>query len=69
MCLRPLIYINDLTAELEEKGPGLHFTTVTTEGDQDYTRIPCLAFGDDLVLLAEFKADMQHLLDICAEVA
>lgn len=58
-----------MIAELGEKGPGLRFTTVTNEEDQGYTRIPCLAFTDYLVLLAEFEADMQQLLDTCAEVA
>lgn len=39
------------------------------EGDQEYSRIPCLTIADDLVLLAESEADMQHLLNIWAEVA
>ncbi|KAG0427144.1 hypothetical protein HPB47_025818 [Ixodes persulcatus] len=57
--------MKESVAELEEKGPGPRFTTVTKEGDHD--SIPCLAFPDDLVLLAESEGDMQHLVDICAQ--
>ncbi|KAG0416571.1 hypothetical protein HPB47_006301 [Ixodes persulcatus] len=63
------IYINDLLRRLEEEGAGLRLSTITKDGDEDYTRIPCLAFADDVVLMAETAADMQHLMNNCTEEA
>ncbi|KAG0421062.1 hypothetical protein HPB47_003046 [Ixodes persulcatus] len=54
---------------LEEEGAGLRLSTITKDGDEDYTRIPCLAFADDVVLMAETAADMQQLMNICTEEA
>ncbi|KAG0412130.1 hypothetical protein HPB47_010732 [Ixodes persulcatus] len=50
------------------RGP-IQGITITKDGDEDYTRIPCLAFADDVVLMAETAADMQHLMNICTEEA
>ncbi|KAG0422972.1 hypothetical protein HPB47_001258, partial [Ixodes persulcatus] len=58
-----------LPQRLEEEGAGLRLSTITKDGDEDYTRIPCLAFADDVVLMAETAADMQQLMNICTEEA
>lgn len=63
------IYINSLLEQVNREGPGLRLSTVTTERQEIYTKISCLAFADDIVLLAESPADLQHLLDICSRVA
>ncbi|KAH9383418.1 hypothetical protein HPB48_024769 [Haemaphysalis longicornis] len=63
------IYMNNLLKTLDEEGPGLRLSTTTTEGKEVYTKISSLAFADDIVLMAESEADLQHLLDICTRVA
>lgn len=66
------VYTNDLLKHLkhlEEEGAGLRLSTTTKDGEEEYTRIPCLAFANDVVLLAESSTDMQHMIDICTGVA
>ncbi|KAM7281199.1 hypothetical protein ISCGN_006048 [Ixodes scapularis] len=63
------VYINDLLKQLEEEGAGLRLSTKTKDGEEEYTRIPCLAFADDVVLITESSTDMQHMMDICTRVA
>ncbi|KAH7952920.1 hypothetical protein HPB49_002620 [Dermacentor silvarum] len=63
------IYITQLLQTLDNEGPGLRMSTITTDGQEEYTKISCLAFADDIVLLAESAADLQHQLDICSRVA
>ncbi|KAG0414721.1 hypothetical protein HPB47_008092 [Ixodes persulcatus] len=63
------MYINDLLKHLEEEGAGLRLSATTKDGEEEYTRIPCLAFADDVVLIAESSADVQHMMDICTRVA
>lgn len=63
------VYMNEFVAELEKKGLGLRLTAVPKEGHHECIKTLFLAFADDLVLLAESEWDMQHLLDVCAQVA
>lgn len=63
------IYINELLNKLDKEGPGLRLSTITKDGQEEYTKIACLAFADDIVLLAESATDLQDLLDICSKIA
>lgn len=63
------LFINNLLRTLNDKRPGLRLSTITTDNREVYTKISCLAFADDIVLLAESATDLQDLLEICSQGA
>ncbi|XP_029849496.2 uncharacterized protein LOC115331529 [Ixodes scapularis] len=62
------IYINNLILELQAKGQGVSFTTITSSNDMETTYIPVLAFADDILLLSENETHLQDMLDICTRI-
>ena len=62
-----LLYFNELLCELQRMAaPGSGYT-LTSEWEE--LRVSCLAFADDVLLVATSAADLQHMLDVCSRLA